>query len=91
MRTASSFVQIVHILCHDGHIKLIFQGNQSAVAFIGACINQQAAQVVVKVCHQSGICPPALGGGDLLHGISLPKTVRVAKSTEAAFGAHTGS
>ena len=84
-------MEVVHVLRDDGHLEFRLQLGDDAVCLIGGGPHEGLAALVVKFEHALWIARPRLRGGNVLNAVSLPQSVRGAKSGDAALSARSGS
>ena len=86
--TASTFVQVIDVLCDDRHVELVLQACHQFVSLVGNDTAQLLATFVIELLHEFGVTFVALNACHSLHGILLPKTTAVAEGADAAFCRH---
>ena len=80
----SALVQVIHILCDDGHIELVFEARYEFVSFVRHHTTQLLATFVVELLHQFGVTFVTLNACHCLYGILFSKATAVAEGADAA-------
>lgn len=90
-RAACPFVEIVHILGHDGHVIVIFKPGYGNVGGIGPDCRKLGAAGVIEIQDSGRIPVPTFYRSHIFHPVVFPQSVAVAEGADAAIGRDAGT
>ena len=85
------FMEVVHVLGDDVHVKHLLQPGQSTVSFVGLGRDNLPTSLVVEFQHQARIGIEAFGRGHLLHPVAFPQPVCTPERGDARLRAHASA
>ena len=91
MAAARHLMQVVHVLRDYGHVIMLLQLCDEAMALVGLGVQALLAKHVVKLRHQVRVAQPSVVGGDIRHGVILPQTIGIAESLQSTLHRHAGT
>src|SRR5690606_38213988 len=91
IRGARTFMEIVHVLCNNNDVKILFKFSENFVAAIRFHLKRLLTPLVVEVQNYCRVFFPAFRRSDVFHPIPFPESVRIPKSRNATLLADTGA
>ena len=84
--TASTLVQVIHVLGDYTHVKVLLQLHKAQMGGIGLCVDQLLAPLVVELVDERRVAQIALVARHFHHGIILPQTISITEGLDATLG-----